>query len=63
MRFCGCVAAVTSGETVDDGGGGGVVDDVGAVVEIVQIVATVEAPEPEHVIQDHVLHERGRETG
>lgn len=50
-----CVAVVTGAEAVDDGGGGGVVDDLGAVVEVVQVVATIEASETEHMIQNQVL--------
>lgn len=45
----------TGAQAVDDGGGGGVVDDVGAVVEVVQVVPTIEAPEAEDVVQDQVL--------
>lgn len=55
-----CVAVVTGAETVDDGGGGSVVDDVGAIVEVVQVVTTIEAPEAKHVIQNQVLPEDRR---
>lgn len=56
-----CVAVVTSAETMDDGSGGGMVDDVGAVVEVVKVVTTIEATKTKHVIQNQVLQtERGR---
>lgn len=49
------VAMPTGAQAVDDGGGCGVVDDVGAVVEVVQVVPTIEAPEAEDMVQDQVL--------
>lgn len=49
----------TGAQAVDDGGGGSVVDDVGAVVEVVQVVPTIEAPEAEDVVQDQVLPVEG----
>jgi len=45
----------TVAQTVDDGGGSGVVDDVCAVVEVVQVVPTIVATETKHVIQNQVL--------
>jgi len=50
-----CVAVVTGAEAVDDGSGGGVVDDLSAVVEVVQVVPTIEASKTKHVIQNQVL--------
>lgn len=44
-----------------DGGGGSVVHDLGAVVEVVQVVTTIEAPKTKDVVQDQVL-ERERRT-
>lgn len=44
-----------------DGGGGSVVHDLGAVVEVVQVVTTIEAPKTKDVVQDQVL-ERQRRT-
>lgn len=38
-----------------DGGGGSVVYDLGAVVEVVQVVAAIEAPKTKHVVQNQVL--------
>lgn len=38
-----------------DGGGGSVVHDLGAVVEVVQVVTTIEAPKTKDVVQDQVL--------
>lgn len=64
MRSNKCVAAVTVAETVDNGSGGSVEDDVCAVVEVVQVVTTIEAPKTEHVIQNQVLQtEETEETG
>lgn len=53
----------TGAQAVDDGGGGSVVDDVGAVVEVVQVVPTIEAPEAEDVVQDQVLPGGGVRCG
>lgn len=53
---------VTGGETVDYGSGGGVVDDVRAVIEVVQVVPTVKAPETKDMIQNQVLQETEEET-
>lgn len=44
------VAVITVAETVHDAGGGSVVDDVGAIVEVVQVVTTIEAPKTKHMI-------------
>lgn len=48
---------ITIAEAVDDTAGGRVVDDLGAVVEVVKVVATIVSPETKDVIQLQVLHE------
>lgn len=45
----------TSAEVVDDGGGGSVVDNVGTVIEVVQVVTAVEASETEDMVQHQIL--------
>lgn len=45
----------TGRQVLDDHGGGGVEDDVGAIVEVMQVVATVEASVAEDVIQEQLL--------
>lgn len=49
------VAVVTGAETVDDGGGGSVEDDVSSIVEVVKVVTTIKSPETKHMIQNQVL--------
>lgn len=43
-----------------NGGGGSVVHDLGAVVEVVQVVTTIEAPKTKDVVQDQVLEREKR---
>lgn len=45
----------TSRQVLDDHGSSGVEDDVSAIVEVMQVVATVEASVAEDVLQDQLL--------
>lgn len=46
---------LTGGQVLDDHGGSGVEDDVSTVVEVMQVVATVEASVAKDVLQDQLL--------
>ncbi len=46
---------LTGRQVLDDHGGSGVEDDVSTVIEVMQVVATVEASVAEDVLQDQLL--------
>lgn len=52
---------VTGAEAVDYGGGGSVIDDLGSVVEVVQVVTTIKAPKTKNMIQNQVLQRQERQ--
>lgn len=49
------VAVITGAEAVNNGSGGSVVDNLHAVVEVVQVVTTIKTPKTKHVVQNQVL--------
>lgn len=53
-------AELTSRQVLNDHGGRGVEDDVGAVVEVMQVVATVEASVAKDVVQQQLLKTKRR---
>lgn len=47
---------VTCGEVLDDAGRRGVEDDVGTLVQVMQVIATVKSSVAEHVVESQLLH-------
>lgn len=45
---------------MDDGSGSSVIDNIRAVVEVVQVITTIEASETKHVFQNQVLETENR---
>lgn len=47
---------VTCGEVLDDAGCRGVEDDVGTLVQVMQVIATVKSSVAKHVVESQLLH-------
>lgn len=54
---------VTCGQVLDDAGCGRVEDDVSTVVQVMQVISTVEASVAKHVVKSQLLHSHTRMRG
>lgn len=52
--------SVTCGEVLDDAGRRGVEDDVGTLVQVMQVIATVKSSVAKHVVESQLLHSTQR---
>lgn len=50
----------TCGEVLNDAGRGRMEDDVGTVIQVMQVVATVKASVAKHVVESQLLHSHTR---
>ena len=53
----------TCGEVLNNAGRGRVEDDVGTVIQVMQVIATVKASVAKHVVESQLLHSHTRGKG